>query len=175
MAHQKKYTDMKRPDLLSFKEMPKKPLALALDNVRSLHNIGSLFRTADGFSIEKLFLCGITGRPPHKEIRKTAIGAEESVEWSHHPDLFTLLKHLKENYYVVALEQTYSSIDLQDFIWDKKKPILLIVGNEVSGISEDVLSLSDCHIEIEQFGTKHSLNVSVAASIAMFHICNQMK
>ena len=175
MAHQKKYSDMKRPDLLSFKEMPKKPLALALDNVRSLHNIGSLFRTADGFSIEKLFLCGITGRPPHKEIRKTAIGAEESVEWSHHPDLLTLLKHLKENYYIVALEQTYSSLDLQDFIWDEKKPILLIVGNEVSGISEDVLSLSDCHIEIEQFGTKHSLNVSVAASIAMFHICNQMK
>ena len=174
MTHQKKYIDMKRPTLDKFKLMRKRPLSVLLDNVRSLHNIGSIFRTADGLAIEEIFLCGITGKPPHREIRKAAIGAEESVKWSYHPDTRLLLEHLKSSYQILALEQTYSSIDLQSFKYLENSRLLLVVGNGVSGISEDVLDLCATHIEIPQYGTKHSFNVSIAASIAMYHICNQI-
>lgn len=152
-----------------FKNSPKKGITVLLDNVRSLHNVGSVFRTCDAFLIEKLHLCGYTGTPPNKEINKTALGATESVDWTHDKDIVSLVKTLKEKGYLVyAAEQAEKSVFLHDFKVDKTKKYALIFGNEVNGVSQEVIDLCDGCIEISQGGTKHSLNVAVSAGVVLW-------
>lgn len=158
-----------------FKRQAKAPMVLVLDNIRSMHNVGSAFRTCDAFNIEKLYLCGITATPPQKEISKTALGATESVEWRYKEDVLELAKELKsDGYAVILVEQTDTSVMLQDFDFAKYGKIALFVGNEVFGISEGLLPLCDAAIEIPQFGTKHSLNVAVATGIVLWEAVFQL-
>lgn len=148
-------------------------ITIVLDNIRSLHNVGSVFRSADGFGIHTLYLCGYTGCPPHAEIRKTALGADETVTWAYHKDITALLHILKEEgYYIVALEQTEGSIRLPEFKMEADKSYAFILGNEVEGVQQAALNLCDASVEIPQFGSKHSLNVSVAAGILMYALSN---
>jgi tRNA G18 (ribose-2'-O)-methylase SpoU len=150
-----------------FKKKRKSELVLVLDSIRSMHNVGSVFRTADAFLARKIMLCGITACPPHREIMKTAIGAQNTVEWTYFEKTETALKQLKkEGYTIVALEQTTRSEMIQNFIWPKKTA--LILGNEVDGVSDASLAITDTALEIPQLGTKHSLNVSVSAGMAMW-------
>lgn len=157
---------LNRKSVEEFKESPKIPVIGILDNVRSMHNVGSVFRTSDAFALEKLYLGGITPRPPHREIQKTALGATESVDWEYAesvPELINTLKH--EGYLIIGVEQVKGSILLQDYKIETNQKYALILGNEVEGISENILDLIDIFIEIPQSGTKHSLNVSVCAGI----------
>lgn len=160
-----------------FKNTPKLPLVLVLDNIRSMHNIGAAFRIADAFLIEKIYLCGITAQPPHREIHKTALGAEDTVAWEYIADTATLLKDLrKEDYIIVGLEQTDESICLYDYQLADAKKYAIVVGNEVFGISEEALATCNVVLEIPQYGTKHSLNVSVSMGIAVWELAkNQLK
>lgn len=154
-----------------FKESSKIPVIIVLDNIRSQHNIGSIFRTADAFKIQSIHLCGITATPPNREIQKTALGATESVEWKYHQSTIKLVKELKQDgYYVVAIEQADESVNVNDFKSNIYNKIALIFGNEVHGIDDDVMEICDGCIEIPQHGTKHSLNVSVAAGIVIWEI-----
>jgi tRNA G18 (ribose-2'-O)-methylase SpoU len=153
-----------------YKVVEKITVTVVLDNIRSAMNVGSFFRTADAFKIEKIILTGITARPPHKEILKTAIGATLTVEWSYEESVKSALTNLKlEDYTVIGIEQTDKSIALQDYIIDTDQKYALIFGNEVDGISDDALDILDASIEIPQFGTKHSLNVSVCGGIVLWH------
>lgn len=148
-------------------------VTIVLDNIRSLHNVGSIFRSADGFGVHTLHLCGYTGKPPHPEIRKTALGADETVTWQYHPDIATLLLQLKsEGYKLIALEQTDQSIALTDFKMGTEQAYAFILGNEVEGVQQKALEICDASIEIPQLGSKHSLNVSVAAGILMYALRN---
>lgn len=166
--------DLERKSVEAFKQSNKNPIFLILDNVRSMHNVGSIFRTCDAFAIEKLFLCGITPTPPHREILKTALGATESVDWEYHPNILELIQKLRlENIRLVALEQTYHSSSLLDFKANDNRKTAFILGNEVEGISEQVLQFSDECVEIPQWGTKHSLNVSVCAGIILWHFLRE--
>lgn len=150
---------------------PRIPLTVVLNNIRSLHNVGSIFRTADGAGVEKLWLCGATGYPPQKEIAKTALGAEEQVAWDHEHDAVKVVKTLKSRgYQVVLLEQTDSSVRYQDFV--PAGPVCLIVGHEITGVSDELVALCDAAIEIEMAGIKNSLNVAVALGIAAYHLRN---
>ena len=152
-----------------FKQQTKNPIVLVLDNIRSMHNVGSAFRTCDAFNVEKLYLCGITATPPQKEISKTALGATESVDWEYAENVSELATRLKsEGYSILLVEQTDSSIMLQDVDFSRYPKIALFVGNEVFGISDELLPLCDTAIEIPQFGTKHSLNVAVATGIVLW-------
>lgn len=152
-----------------FKQATKKPLIIVLDNIRSLHNIGAVFRTADAFLIEKIYLCGITACPPHKEIRKTALGATESVEWEYREDAAALLQELKEQkIHTIALEQADGAVMLQDFNPEPEATYALIFGNEVKGVQQIIVDNCDTVVEIPQEGTKHSFNVSVSAGIVMW-------
>lgn len=152
-----------------FRESPKMPVTIVLDNIRSLHNVGSVFRSADGFGAEKIWLCGYTGTPPHPEIRKTALGATETVRWESRKDIQEVLSELKaEGYQLIAIEQTSESISLPDFTLQNDSKLAIILGNEVEGVQESALALCDSAIEIPQYGTKHSLNVSVAAGILLY-------
>jgi tRNA G18 (ribose-2'-O)-methylase SpoU len=170
----KSIEELGRIDVEAFRSMPKNPLVVVLDNIRSMHNIGAIFRTADAFLVEKLFLCGITACPPNKEIHKSALGAEESVDWEYFENTVDAVKCLKsQGYNIVALEQVHNSIDLEKFI--PQNNIALVVGNEVNGISDDIMDIIDIAVEIKQQGTKHSLNVSVSAGIAMWHCSMQKK
>ena len=137
-----------------------------------MHNVGAIFRTSDAFLVEKIYLCGITAQPPHRDIRKTALGAEESIAWEHVEDSLSLLKTLSD-YEIYALEQTEKSIKLRDFKHSGKK-IALIVGNEVDGVQQELLDFCHASIEIPQFGTKHSFNVSVSTGIALWEIFNKI-
>jgi len=169
-------TELNRPSLEEFREQKKVPVVLVLDNIRSLQNIGSIFRTADAFNLEAIFLCGITATPPHREIHRSALGATESVKWSYHDhavDAIRLLK--KKHYHAVAVEQTNRSIPLSEFTLTGSSPIALIFGNEIHGISEEALQEVSQAIEIPQFGTKHSLNVAVSAGIVLWEICREME
>ena len=158
-----------------FKSLIKMPIVIVLDNIRSLNNIGSIFRTGDAFRIEGIHLCGITGTPPHREIQKTALGATESLDWTYFNKTTDAIKFLKEQHYkIIAVEQMDSSIDLRDFIPGLSEKIALVFGNEIKGISDEILNFVDIGIEIPQFGTKHSFNVSVSAGIVLWHIFNQM-
>ena len=149
-----------------FRQAAKLPVCIVLDNVRSLHNVGSAFRTADAFRIEKIYLTGITGKPPHREIEKTALGATLSVDWEHEEETAWLLKRLKEQHYIIiAVEQTTESISLERFAQDPSKKYCLVLGNEVNGVSEEAIELADQALEIPQHGTKHSLNISVCLGI----------
>jgi tRNA G18 (ribose-2'-O)-methylase SpoU len=160
---------LNRIDLESFQSAEKMPVVVILDNIRSLHNIGSVFRTADAFRIASVYLCGITACPPHREIHKTALGATESVEWKYFKSSKQAITHLKTNgYKIIAVEQTDQSKQLSDIAVNDIKTAL-IFGNEVAGVSEEVLQLCDAAIEIPQSGTKHSLNVSVCAGIVLWH------
>ena len=164
-----KITELNRLTQEDFKEAEKIPLVIVLDNVRSLHNVGSVFRTADAFLIEKVYLCGITACPPHAEIHKTALGAENTVEWCYYDNTCDALKALKsEGYCNLAIEQVENSTLLNNFIPEKKQKYAIILGNEVKGVLQEVIDMCDGCIEIPQFGTKHSLNVSVTAGIVIW-------
>jgi len=163
--------ELERLDVASFKDAKKTPIILVLDNIRSLNNIGSVFRTADAFLVQKVYLCGITATPPHKDIRKTALGATESVDWEYRKDTLELVGELKQNgIKTVSVEQAEDAIMLNDFNVDAKETLALIFGNEVKGVSQEVVSASDCVLEIPQFGTKHSLNISVSAGVVVWDV-----
>lgn len=158
-----------------FKASQKTPLIVVLDNIRSLHNVGAVFRTADSFRIEKIILTGITARPPHREIQKTALGATETVDWSYVKDTKDAVLELKkEGYFICALEQAEGSVPIQKFIPPSQNKIVLIAGNEVNGITDDIIPIIDACIEIPQHGTKHSLNVSIACGIAIWELFNKL-
>ena len=158
-----------------FKTTKKLGVSVVLDNIRSLNNIGSIFRTADAFLIEKIYLCGITATPPHREIQKTALGATESVAWEYHPDALSLVASLKkDNYFIAAVEQTAKSIYLNDFKIDKTQKTVFIFGNEVEGVSQELVNISDISLEIPQLGTKHSLNISVSTGIVLWDVFKQL-
>lgn len=149
-----------------FKSMTKRPLSLLLDNVRSGLNVGSMFRTADAFALEHIYLCGITAQPPHREILKTALGSTDTVHWSYHEAAKTLLQQLKsEGYQIWAVEQTTDKVWLQEFAPLPDQRYVFILGNEVEGVDNELLAFCEGALEIPQFGTKHSLNVAVAAGI----------
>lgn len=160
---------MNRLTVEEFKEEKKTPLVVILDNVRSLHNVGSVFRTADAFLVETVCLCGITSTPPHAEIHKTALGAENTVNWKHYEDTHVALAELKaQGYTVFAIEQAEGSTKLPELKLDTTKKYAVILGNEVKGVQQSVVDACDGCIEIPQFGTKHSLNVSVTSGIIIW-------
>lgn len=168
-------TELQRPTLEEFEEQDKIPVVVVLDNVRSLANVGSIFRTSDGFSVEQIILGGITGKPPHREIQRTALGATESVKWKHVADLTSELVNFKKNgYALVSIEQCEQSI-LPTDISSIKKPICLVLGNEVEGVSQNIIDMSDSVVEIPQSGTKHSFNVTVAAAIVLWECYKAFK
>jgi len=152
-----------------FKAQDKLPVAVVLDNVRSMHNIGSIFRTSDGFAVEQVILCGITAQPPHREIEKTALGATQSINWSYHDDVVAAVQKLRaDGYQIIAIEQAEDSVMLNQFTPDKNSKYALIFGNEVNGVSDEVMQIIDTCIEIPQFGTKHSFNIVVSAGIVLW-------
>lgn len=160
----------------AYKGAEKIPVVIVLDNVRSLHNVGSVFRTADAFLVEKIILTGITGTPPNREIHKTALGATESVPWEHQAESAQAVSQLKsQGYTVVCVEQTDVSKPLQSFDPLPSDKYALVFGNEVNGVSEDVIALADVALEVPQGGSKHSLNVSVCLGIVIWHIFRQLK
>ena len=164
-----KLEELGRIDVETFKKMEKTPLIIVLDNVRSMHNVGAIFRNADAFLIEKIILCGITPQPPHREIHKAALGATESVDWSYYKSVKEAVLDLKTlKYEVLGIEQTNDSVMMTDFEIDKNKKYALVLGNEVEGISDEIISNCDAFLEIPQLGTKHSLNVSVCGGIVMW-------
>ena len=154
-----------------YREMEKFPIAVLLDNVRSMYNVGSVFRTSDAFLINEIILCGITGIPPHPEIEKTALGADKSVKWHHEDDAVrAVIKKKEEGYSVCVLEQAHGSIPLQNFKPSSDSKYLLVAGNEVEGVNQKIVDLADFILEIPQFGVKHSLNVSVSVGIALWQM-----
>ncbi len=171
-----KNSELNRLNTEDYKKADKLPVIVVLDNIRSLNNIGSFFRTGDAFRIEGIYLCGITATPPHREIHKTALGATESVEWKYFDSTVEAILFLKENNYsIIAVEQTDNSTSLLDYSFLKHQKTALVFGNEIKGISEETLPhLEEC-IEIPQFGTKHSLNVSVSAGIVLWQFVVQNK
>jgi tRNA G18 (ribose-2'-O)-methylase SpoU len=161
---------MQRLSVDEFKQAEKLPLIVVLDDVRSMHNVGSVFRTGDAFRIEAVYLCGITSTPPNAEIHKTALGAEDSVEWKAFDSAKDAVIELKESgYEVYSIEQAHGSTMLQDFKPESKKKYAVVLGNEVKGVHQEVIDASDGCLEIPQFGTKHSMNVSVTAGIIIWH------
>jgi len=165
-----KITELKRLSPEEFKKTAKIPVTIVLDNVRSLHNVGSVFRTSDAFLIEAIYLCGITATPPHAEIHKTALGAENTVEWQYFENTLDAVRQLKQkSYQILAVEQAENSISIDKFKIENQ-PYAIIFGNEVKGIDQSVMDCCDACIEIPQFGTKHSLNISVAAGIVIWEI-----
>ncbi len=176
MSRKLETEEMGRLSVEAFHDAKKIPLTVVLDNVRSQNNIGSVFRTADAFRVEHIALCGICSTPPHREIHKTALGAENSVEWSYHEDTVACVQELKaRGYKVYAVEQVDDSIELGGFRIDGDAPVAIVLGNEVEGVQECLLPLCDGSIEIPQYGTKHSLNVSCAAAIVMWEMFKMMK
>lgn len=170
-----KLDELNRPLLEDFAQMPKKPICLVLDNVRSAQNIGSMFRTADAFSLEHIHLTGISATPPNKEILKTALGSTESVEWTHSEDSLSCIQALKQQgYKILSIEQTQNSNMLNAFIPEPNQKYALVMGNEVEGVNQAIIDLSDAVIEIPQFGTKHSLNVSVSAGIVLWDVFSKL-
>ena len=167
--------EMGRMSAEEFREAEKLPLTVVLDNVRSLNNIGSVFRTSDAFRVEHISLCGITATPPHREIHKTALGAEETVAWSYHEDTAECVKALKaRGYRVYAVELAHGSLKLDKDNIATDRPIALVLGNEIDGVQEEVMALCDGFLEIPQHGTKHSLNVSCAAAIVIWEASKQL-
>ena len=159
-----------------FKETRKAPFVIVLDNIRSLNNIGSVFRTSDAFVVDEIHLCGITATPPHKDIHKTALGATESVDWKYFDDTKQSIEVLKEHgYKIFAIEQVESSIMLDDFKVIPNEKYALVFGNEVKGVDQDVVDICDGYIEIPQFGTKHSLNISVSAGVVIWDLFSKWK
>ncbi len=171
-----KNSELGRLNVEEFKKTEKIPLIVVLDNIRSLNNIGSVFRTSDAFLIEKIYLCGITAKPPHKEIHKTALGSTESVEWEYVEDTLELIQKLKDSKIkILAIEQAENSTMLQDFTIKSSQKYAVVFGNEVKGVQQEVVSASNYCIEIPQFGTKHSLNISVSAGVVLWDLFNKFK
>ncbi len=171
-----KNEELARLDVDGYKQAKKTPIIIVLDNVRSLNNIGSVFRTADAFLIEKVYLCGITAVPPHKDIHKTALGATESVDWEYHESTVDLTKKLKqEGFKTLAVEQAEKSTMLNLFEANSNNKYVLIFGNEVKGVSQEVVDVCDGVIEIPQSGTKHSLNISVCAGVVIWDFWSKLK
>ncbi|MFN4364571.1 RNA methyltransferase [Chryseobacterium hispalense] len=176
MVQKLKLEELNRIDVETFKTVEKIPLVVVLDNIRSMHNVGATFRTADAFLIRKIVLCGITPQPPHREIHKAALGATESVDWEYESDINTVIADLKSRgFEVVGIEQTTNSKMITDFSIDQSKKYAVILGNEVEGISDEALPHIDSFIEIPQLGTKHSLNVSVCGGIVMWEFAKALK
>jgi 23S rRNA (guanosine2251-2'-O)-methyltransferase len=164
-----KLDELNRPNIAEFQKQEKLPLIIVLDNVRSLHNVGSAFRTADGFAVEAIYLCGITAQPPHREIEKTALGATQSIQWQYFEDVAIAVAHLKSNNFeIIAIEQAENSVSLSDFYPEKDKKYALFFGNEVNGVSNEVMQEIDACIEIPQFGTKHSFNIVISTGIVLW-------
>ncbi|WP_432711125.1 RNA methyltransferase [Pedobacter sp.] len=171
-----KLEDLNRVSVEAFKEQEKLPVVVILDNVRSMHNVGSVFRTGDGFAIEKLVLCGITANPPHREIEKTALGATASVDWEHYDETTAAVSALREQgYTIIAIEQAKNSTMLHTYQPAMDKKYALIFGNEVDGVSDEVMAMSDECIEIPQFGTKHSFNIVISAGIVLWDFFAKLK
>jgi tRNA G18 (ribose-2'-O)-methylase SpoU len=170
-----KNTELKRITTEEFKSSEKIPLTVILDNIRSMNNIGSVFRTSDAFRVEKIYLCGITATPPHKDIHKTALGATESVEWEYYQRTDDVIHQLKkDNYEILTIEQTENSKDLRNFEIDPGKKYGVVLGNEVRGVQQKIIDQCDGAIEIPQFGTKHSLNISVCTGIVIWEFFRKM-
>lgn len=171
MTIKKSMTELQRMDVASYQESYSENNVLILENVRSAYNVGSIFRSADCFGISKIYLCGITCKTDHRELQKTALGAELSVASEYTADIQSVIRLLKEaGYTIIALEQTHESLSLSTYEWSRDGKYAFIFGNEVEGVSEEVLSMSDIHIEIPQIGTKHSLNIANAASILLWEV-----
>jgi tRNA G18 (ribose-2'-O)-methylase SpoU len=167
--------ELGRKSVEAFRESKKIPVMVVLDNVRSMHNVGSIFRTADAFLIEKIWLCGFTPQPPHRDINKTALGATETVAWEYASDAIALIRLLKDKgNRVAAVEQAEGSTMLPEFIMPDNQPLVVVFGNEVEGVQDGVLELCDAAIEIPQMGMKHSLNVSVAAGIVLYSLSEKL-
>ncbi len=167
--------DMQRISVDEFKAADKIPLVIVLDNVRSLNNVGSVFRTSDAFRVSAIYLCGITSTPPHPEIHKTALGAEESVEWHYAADTVALIDELHvRGYFVYAIEQVEGSVSLADIELSPEKKYVVVLGNEVNGVQQQVVDKCDACLEIPQYGTKHSLNVSVTAGLVIWDFFKQL-
>lgn len=162
--------ELDRIDIDDFKASEKFPVVLVLDNIRSLNNIGSIFRTADAFRIERIYLCGITAQPPHRDIQKTALGATESVAWEYSEDVLKVLKDLKTSHTLIAVEQTENAVLLTDFKPKKQEKLALVFGNEVKGVQQEAIDLCDTVVEIPQKGTKHSFNIAVSVGILLWDI-----
>lgn len=176
MVEKLKLEELGRVDIETFKQSEKIPVIVLLDSIRSMNNVGAVFRTADAFIIEKVVLCGITPQPPHREIHKAALGATESVDWNYEKDVTEALQKLKsEGYKILAIEQTTGSIALNEQVISKDEKYVVIMGNEVDGVSDEALALCDGFIEIPQLGTKHSLNVSACAGIIMWEFFKNLK
>ena len=170
-----KNSDLNRLSLDSFKAAEKSPLIIILDNVRSLNNVGSIFRTADAFRVKHIYLCGITATPPHKDIQKTALGSTDSVDWSHAENTKSIVKKLQsEKVKVIAIEQAENSTELQSFVPQKKTTYALVFGHEVKGVSQDVVNGCNGIIEIPQYGTKHSLNVAVSSGVVLWDLFSKI-
>src|SRR5690606_21865372 len=168
--------ELNRPTIEEFKAQEKLPITVILDNIRSLNNVGSIFRTADGFAVERIILCGITGQPPHRDIEKTALGATSSISWMYENDIITAIDRLRhENYQILAVEQADKSTYLNEFTPQPSDKYALILGNEVHGVSDEAMKIIDDCIEIPQYGTKHSLNVVVSAGIVLWDFFTKMK
>ena len=170
MNRKLKLEELNRVSVADFKQQKKDPVIVLLDNVRSLHNVGSVFRTCDAMAVEKLYLSGITAKPPHREIQKTAIGATESVNWEYNEDAISIIhRYKKEGYYIISVEQTSNSTALGNYNWKNEK-VLLVFGNEVNGVQQKIIDLSDFSLEIPQWGTKHSFNITVSAGIILWDL-----
>lgn len=170
-----KNSELNRISVDEYKKVAKSPIVIVLDNIRSLNNIGSFFRTADAFRVKEIHLCGITATPPHRDIHKTALGATESVDWKYFNSVDTSIKSLKaKNYEVFAIEQIENSISLEAFHPKNAQALAFIFGNEVKGVSDSILNSIDGAIEIPQYGTKHSLNVSISGGIVMWEIFRKL-
>lgn len=171
-----KNSELNRVDVEGFKSIEKIPLIVVLDNIRSLNNVGSVFRTSDAFIVEKIYLCGITAQPPHKEIHKTALGSTDSVVWEYVEDTLELIEKLKkDNVKIASIEQADNSTKLQDFEIEPNQKYAVVFGNEVKGVQQEVVSTSDYCLEIPQFGTKHSLNISVSVGVVVWDVFKKMR
>ena len=166
--------EMQRLSVDEFHEAPKLPLIVVLDDVRSLHNVGSVFRSGDAFRVEAVYLCGITATPPHHEIHKTALGGEDSVAWRYFPTATEAIESLhNDGFFVYSIEQVEGSTKLQNLQLDTDKHYAIVLGNEVKGVHQEVVDMSDGCLEIPQFGTKHSLNVSVTAGMVIWEVAKK--
>jgi len=171
-----KNSELNRLSVTDFKNSDKTPLLVVLDNIRSLNNIGSVFRTCDAFAIEKVYLCGITAQPPHNDINKTALGATESVAWEYATDVLTIINKLKaDGVKIIAIEQAENSVALQDLELAKNQKYAVIFGNEVKGIQQSLVNAADYCVEIPQVGTKHSLNISVSCGVVLWDLFKKIR
>jgi tRNA G18 (ribose-2'-O)-methylase SpoU len=171
-----KNSELIRLNIKEFKESKKTPVAVVLDNIRSLNNIGSVFRTSDAFLVEKIYLCGITAKPPHKDIHKTALGATDSVNWQYFNDTKDAIIQLKqEGYRIISIEQAENATLLNEFTPENNRKYAIVFGNEVKGVQQTIVDMSDMCIEIPQYGTKHSLNISVSVGVVIWDFFQKLK